>query len=77
MGLKGGGAKAEDCTHLSRDKLRALVKTQIKIRVPWNARKFLFSRAAQDVRFSMALRLRQAMSLAKHAIESVTISWAT
>jgi len=36
MGLKEGGAKAEDCTHQlrDRDKWLALLKTQMNHRVP-------------------------------------------
>jgi hypothetical protein len=36
MGLKEGGAEAEDCTHQprDRDKWLALLKTQMNLRVP-------------------------------------------
>jgi len=65
-----GGAKAEDYTHLPRDrgKWLTLLKIQMNLRVPWNARYCLSSRASQDGRCSRALNLKLAMSLAKHVM---------
>jgi hypothetical protein len=70
MGLKEGGAKAEDCAPLSRDrdKWLAVLKSQMNLRVPRNARNFLSSRASEDERCFRALNLKLAMSLAKHAM---------
>ena len=69
MGVKGS-AKAEGYTLLPRDigKWLTLLKAQMNLRVPWNARYFLSSRASQDGLCSRALNLKLAMSLAKHVM---------